>query len=344
MPVNSLDQATPRAVSRLPAAETDDFNTLVRLAGLDPGRDFRHTDMSGTSMVGADLRGFDFTGADFRNVDLDGARIDGACFKGADLSGTEFSKARGLEAADCSFAVFQDAPFAPEMVLLPAGSFLMGSPESEEGRQESEGPQRQVTVSSFAIGRFPVTRVEYERFREATSPKEPRSKTWSQGKMPQTYVLPDRAIAFVSWLSEQTGKRYRLPTEAEWEYACRAGTTTAFWWGDEFDRAKVNAGGGAPGGPTEVGSFPANPWGLFDTLGNVFEWVEDHWHDNYEGAPSDGRAWVDAIAVDDRPRVLRGGCWGYSPESARCAYRGWTVPYDYNPDFIGLRVVCSLSS
>ena len=290
MPIKSLDEDALRSVAQLLATETDDFDALIRLAGLDPARDFRHTDMSGTSMAGADLRGFDFTGADFRNVTLDGARIDGACFKGADLSGTDLSAATGLEAADCSFADFEDAPFAPEMVVLPAGSFLMGSPDGEAGRRKNEGPQRQLTVAGFAIGRYPVTFAEYDHFCEATVRKKPDDQNWGRGKMPAINVSWNEAVAYTAWLAEQTGKRYRLPSEAEWEYACRAGTTTAYWWGDDFDAAKANTSEGGLGRTTEVGSYPANPWGLFDTLGNVWEWVEDHLHGTYEGAPSDGRS------------------------------------------------------
>ena len=285
MRVEKLDGETLRRVAQLLAAETDDFNALVRLAGLDPARDFRHTDMSGTSMTGADLRGFDFTGADFRNVTLDGAWIDGACFRGADLSGTDLSRAKGTKAADCSFAVFQDALWAPEMVVLPAGSFLMGSPEGEAGRRENEGPQRQVDVASFAIGRYPVTFDEYDHFCEAMGNRKAFNIGSGRGRTPVISVSWHDAVDFAAWLSKQTGKTYRLPSEAEWEYACRAGTTTAYWWGDDFDPRMANTAGGGPGRTTEVGSYPANPWGLFDMLGNVWEWAKDDWKDYPDYAP-----------------------------------------------------------
>jgi len=344
MPEKSLDQETLGSVARLLAAETDDFNALVRFSGLDPARDFRHTDMSGTSMAGADLRGFDFTGADFRNVALDGARIDGACFRGADLSGTDLSKAGGLEAADCSFAVFQDGPFAPEMVFLPAGSFLMGSPEGEPGRSKSEGPQRTVTVAGFAIGRYPVTFDEYDRCCEEMSREKPDDRGWGRGKRPVINVTWFDARAYVSWLSEKTGRDYRLASEAEWEYACRAGTTTAYWWGDTFDPAIANTREGGKGRTSEVGSYPANPWGLFDMPGNVWEWVADHWHADYLAAPNDGRAWVDAVAEENRFRVLRGGFWSSDRGTARCASRYIDIGPDDRGSDVGFRVVCSSPS
>jgi formylglycine-generating enzyme required for sulfatase activity len=339
IPVKSLDQATLRDVAQLLAAETEDFNVLVRLAGLDPARDFRHTDMSGTSMAGADLRGFDFTGADFRNVKLDGARIDGACFKGADLSGTDLSAARGIEAADCSFAIFQDAPFAPEMVVLPAGSFLMGSPKSEAGRKGDESPQRQVTVASFAIGRYPVTFDEYDDCCVRMNWEKPDDHGWGRGKRPVINVTWLDARAYVSWLSEKTARDYRLASEAEWEYACRAGTKTAYWWGDQFDPGMANTSESGPGRTTEVNCYPANPWGLFDTLGNVDEWAEDYYHSSYKTAPCDGRAWLDPTAEDDR-RVLRGGSWVNRRVSARCAARHRVDSLGLSFD-IGFRAVCS---
>jgi len=343
MPANCLDQATLRHVARLLAADTHEFNALVRLANLDPARDFRHTDMSGTSMAGADLRGFDFTGADFRNVTLDGARVDGACFKGADLSGTDLSAASGSESADCSFAIFSDAPFAPEMIVLPPGSFLMGSPDGEAGRDDDEGPQGRVTVAGFAVGRYPVTFAEYDHFCEATGRKKPGDKGWGRRRMPVIDVTWDDAAMYAMWLSEQTGKTYRLPSEAEWEYACRAATRTAYWWGDVFDPKMAHTRESGIGRTAEVGSHPANPWGLFDTLGNVWEWVEDHWHGTYTDARSDGRAWVDPAAEDARPRVRRGGSWLYNQHNARCASRNRNDPDDRN-DNIGFRVACSSPS
>lgn len=342
MPAERLDQATLRAVAKLLAAETDDFNALVRLAGLNPARDFRHTDLSGTSMAGADLRGFDFSGSDFRNVMLDGARIDGACFRNADLRGTDLSPAIGRGSVDCSFAVFQDVPYAPEMVLLPSGSFLMGSPEGEDGRGDDEGPQRRVIVASFAICRYPVTFAEYDHYCDATGRGKPDDEGWGRGLMPVINVSWDEAVAYAAWLSEQTGKPYRLPSEAEWEYACRAGTETAYWWGDAFDPAMANTMEGGPDRTTEVGSYPANPWGLFDTLGSTWEWAEDHYHSVYQDAPRDSRDWVNAAetVADESPRVFRGGSWFDNQDYVRCAFRTGNNP-NLRLNFIGFRVVCA---
>jgi formylglycine-generating enzyme required for sulfatase activity len=226
------------------------------------------------------------------------------------------------------------------MVALEGGTFLMGSPEGEAGRSDDEGPQHEVTVAGFAIGRYPVTFAEYDHFCDATGREKPEDKGWGRGRMPVISVSWRDAVAYTAWLAEQTGKRYRLPSEAEWEYACRAGTQTAYWWGDAFDSKKANTLEGGTARTTEVGSYPANPWGLFDTLGNVWEWVEDHYHENYMGAPSAGRAWVDATAENDRPRVLRGGSWVDDRHLARCADRLSDSPLDRDVGF-GFRVVCS---
>ncbi len=238
---------------------------------------------------------------------------------------------------------FQDAPFALEMVLLPAGSFVMGSPEGEAGRADDEGPPRQVTVAGFAIGRYPVTFDEYDHCCEEMNWEKPDDRDWGRGKRPVIDLTWLDARAYVSWLSEKTGRDYRLASEAEWEYACRAGTATAYWWGDAFDSKKANTAEGGTGRTTEVGSYPANPWGLSDMLGNVYEWVEDHWHKNYRGAPNDGRAWVDAEAQENNPRVRRGGSWLRHRGYARCALRYRVNPINRQVD-AGFRVVCSSPS
>lgn len=172
--VDPLGPEAYRRIARVVAAETLNFNELVRLAGLDPATDFRHADLAGTSMPGADLRGFDFSFSDFRNVDLTDASIAGARFERADLAGTDLTKARGVRDAALALAIIQDATFAPELVVIPAGNFLMGSPESEEGRDDDESPRHEVRFAEpFALGRYPVTFEEYDYFCAATGREKP---------------------------------------------------------------------------------------------------------------------------------------------------------------------------
>jgi formylglycine-generating enzyme required for sulfatase activity len=224
----------------------------------------------------------------------------------------------------------------------------MGSPDDEAGRDEDEGPPMDVTVGSFAIGRYPVTFDEWDACVAAggcngVMPKE----DWGRGRMPVVDVSWHHALAYTKWLSEATGRSCRLPSEAEWEFACRAGKDTAYYWGDEFDPKMANTKESGPGRTTAVGSFAAepNPWGLHDMSGNVLEWVQDQYHANYAdpNRPDDGRAWVDAPAGDNRPRVLRGGSWNHYQVYARCANRLMYTPNDryFN---IGFRVACSSPS
>jgi formylglycine-generating enzyme required for sulfatase activity len=212
---------------------------------------------------------------------------------------------------------------APDMVLICPGTFMMGIPEAESKREGSESwdknarPRHEVTITRpFLLGRFPVTVGEYAIFARETK------RAWKKTVFSQTALHPavnvgfDDARAYVEWLSKRTGDNYRLPSEAEWEYACRAGTATARYWGDELDVRKANLNNK---GTTEVCAFPANPWGLYDTLGNVLEWVGDRWHDDYKGAPNDSSAWT---AGRGPLRVLRGGSWrGEVPAIARAGYR-----------------------
>jgi formylglycine-generating enzyme required for sulfatase activity len=223
-------------------------------------------------------------------------------------------------------------PFEPEMIALPGGTFWMGSPADEPERDHDEGPRHEVTVPPFAIGKYEVTFEEYDRFAKATGQELPDDEGWGRGRHPVINVSWHDAVAYVAWLSKQTGKSYRLPTEAEWEYAARAGTTTPFWTGPCIHTDQANYYGkwmdyngcGANIGVSrwhtvEVGNLPANPWGLHEVHGNVWEWVQDRWHDDYRGAPVDGRAWETG---DDSRRVLRGGSWGNGPRDVRSADRG----------------------
>lgn len=229
------------------------------------------------------------------------------------------------------FAVFQDrhksGEKGPQMIVIPAGEFLMGSPPSEPERTKNEGPQHRVRIEqSFAIGKYEVTFEEYDAFAQATGRDKPADEGW--GRRPVINVNWEDATAYAKWLSEQTGKRYRLPSEAEWEYAARAGTTTPFHTGEQITTEQANFNGnhtyngstkGEDRGKTvAVGSFPANAFRLHDMHGNVWEWVQDCWHKNYEGAPADGSAWESG---DCAGRVLRGGSWFLEPGGLRSAGR-----------------------
>jgi formylglycine-generating enzyme required for sulfatase activity len=213
------------------------------------------------------------------------------------------------------------------MVGLPAGKFLMGSSESDD-----EKPPHQVKVNSFAIGKYPITQAQYQ----AVMGNNP-SYFKNNPQNPVECVSWNYAKAFCQKLSRITGKTYRLPTEAEWEYACRAGTTTRYYFGDDANQLGDYAWYyGNSGGKTHpVGQKKPNGWGLYDMSGNVWEWCEDNWHGNYIGAPDDGSAWLDN---DNDYPIVRGGSWYGDPNLCRSAYRG-----DNDRLFLyvnGFRVVC----
>ena len=231
-----------------------------------------------------------------------------------------------------------------DMVAIPGGTFLMGSPNSEAGRRGSESPQHSVTIAPFHIGKFAVTQAQYQ----AIVGKNPSG--FKGEKRPVEKVSWEDAIAFCQKLSKRTGNLYRLPSEAEWEYACRAGTTTPFYFGETITTDRVNFNGNHPYGSapkgiyraqtTDVGSLPPNGFGLHDMHGNIREWCEDHLHRNYNGAPIDGRAWVNPDALENAYRMLRGGSWFSIPQDCRSAVRSGNSPDD-RIDVIGFRVVCS---
>ena len=212
------------------------------------------------------------------------------------------------------------------MVAVPAGSFLMGSPASEAGRDSDEGPQRRVTVASFELGTTEVTQGQWK----AVMGSNPSAFKTCGDDCPVESVSWDDAQAFIRKLNEQTGRRYRLPSEAEWEYAARAGSTTAYPWGATASHEHANYGkdeccGGLASGKDRwvntapVGQFSPNAFGLHDMHGNVWEWVQDVWHDNYSGAPTDGSVW--SAGGDGARRVLRGGSWISIPRFLRSAIR-----------------------
>ena len=222
--------------------------------------------------------------------------------------------------------VFKDCGDCPEMVVIPAGRFEMGSPPWEPGREEVEGPQHWVTISrSFALSKYEVTQGEW---RSVMGPN-PSEFTSCGDTCPVEQVTWDDVQEFIRRLSAKTGEQYRLPSEAEWEYAARAGSRTRYPWGDEASHEYANYGtddccnGFAQGrdrwkNTAPVGQFAANGFGLYDMIGNVWEWVQDCWNESYAGAPDDGSAWE---RVDCKYRVRRGGSWEYSPQHARSAHR-----------------------
>jgi formylglycine-generating enzyme required for sulfatase activity len=234
----------------------------------------------------------------------------------------------------------------PEMAVVPAGSFCMGDNQGEG--YGTEKPVHTVHISKFAIGKYEVSFDEYDIFAQATGRVKPPDYYWRRSNRPVIDVSWDDAIAYTKWLSEQTGKRYRLPTEAEWEYAARAGTETRYWWGDDIQQhGKVWANCDGCGSQWDndqtapVGSFDANPFGLYDTAGNVSEWVQDCWHDSYKGAPTDGSAWLKQDGGDCARRVVRGGSWFDKPRGVRSAGRGRLGPA-HGPNDTGFRLAQDL--
>ncbi|MBO1044108.1 formylglycine-generating enzyme family protein [Aphanizomenon flos-aquae UKL13-PB] len=228
------------------------------------------------------------------------------------------------------------------MVQIPGGSFMMGSPASEKGRTQDESPQHQVNVPAFSMGKFVVTQEQYQQIMG----NNPSHFTEKGAKRPVEQVSWNNAVEFCQKLSEKTGREYRLPSEAEWEYACRAGTTTPFHFGETITTELANYNGTSiyasePKGKhlqrtTDVGIFPPNAFGLYDMHGNVWEWCQDDWHNNYIDAPKDGSGWT---SRSGNTKLLRGGSWDDGPGNCRSAYRyNYYLAY-YND--IGFRVVCS---
>ncbi len=200
-------------------------------------------------------------------------------------------------------------PILPEMVVIPGGRFRMGC-VSGLNCQDDEKPVHEVRVASFELSKYEVTFEEYDRFIAATGGRSPNDKGWGRGRRPVIDVSWEDAVAYAEWLSVQTGERYRLPSEAEWEYAARAGSTTKYGWGNDIGHNRANCGGCGSQWDDEktapVGSFNPNAFGLHDMHGNLWEWVQDCWNGSYQGAPADGSAWTSG---DCERRVLRGGSW-----------------------------------
>jgi len=247
-----------------------------------------------------------------------------------------------------------------ELVSIPAGSFQMGSPSTEAESTDNERPQHSVTLKSFLMGKYPVTQAQWKVV--AALPKvsldlKPYPSIFDLKPDPSTYTGVQRPVEQVSWqeavefcarLAKKTGRNYRLPSEAEWEYACRGGTTTPFYFGKTItpELANYNVNytygegpkGTRPQQTNGVGNFPANVFGLYDMHGYVWEWCADHWHRSYAGAPTDGTPWI--AGGDSEKRVCRGGSWFNNPASCRAAYRDYNAPTDRDYT-LGFRVVCS---
>ena len=262
---------------------------------------------------------------------------------------------------------FQDCPQCPPMVVIPGGTFTMGSPATEAGRFDSEGPQHPVSVRSLALGRYPVTQKEFATFLAETAyqpdPCDRRmDKSWrslGHGLVypPGTADLHDQPAvclnvrdieAYLVWLNRKAGATalYRLPTEAEWEYAARAGTTTSRWWGEAVGVNNANCHGcGSKWDDSliaPVGSFAPNPFELYDVLGNVWQWTADCWNESYAGAPLNGQAWTGG---DCNKRVIRGGSWSNLPVFIRAAARGKADAAGHDFDlfsYVGFRVAKDL--
>jgi formylglycine-generating enzyme required for sulfatase activity len=265
------------------------------------------------------------------------------------------------------------------LIEIPAGSFLMGSPNDEPERNSDEGPQHVVRLEAFLMGQTPITQAQW---REVAGWTPRDGERWGRKLRanPSYFKVKDEAVKYetsgvfrllkgetsadqrpverVSWedamefchrLSQRTGRRYSLPSEAQWEYACRAGTSTPFHYGDTLRTDLANYDGNRTylNGPkgkyrqqtTPVAHFPANAWGLHDMHGNVWEWCADQGHRTYTGAPDDGRPWIDKKSDWNRPRLLRGGSWILYPGGCRSAFRSNHHPGNRN-DYVGFRVCC----
>ena len=221
-----------------------------------------------------------------------------------------------------------------ELLKIPAGSFMMGSEENDPSAYDSEKPQHQVTLHEFYLGKYPITQEQYQ----AVMGNNP-SHFKDNPKNPVERVSWDEAKAFCKKVYDITGKKVRLPTESEWEYACRAGTQTCYYFGSSENQLESYAwydkNSGSKTHP--VGQKKPNAWGLYDMHGNVWEWCEDKWHDNYRGAPDDEKPWIQGGKTF---RVLRGGCWDNSARGCRSSYRPWGDPIPWNHDY-GFRIALS---
>jgi len=265
---------------------------------------------------------------------------------------------------------FRECRDCPEMVGIPAGQFVMGSPKTEPGRFDSEGPQHTVSIKAFALGKYDITAAQFLAFLRSTGHRPAACNRilglgWgSPGggleqqppEWPAVCLGWEDAQAFVAWLNAEVHKArpglvpdkgpYRLPSEAEWEYTARAGTKTARWWGEAIGVNKANCNGcGSPFDDrllAAVNAFAPNPFGLYGMLGNAWQWTADCWHANYLHAPDDGSAWLETSCTK---RVIRGGSWNSLPALVRSASRSFSTDdggdYDYS-SLTGFRIARDL--
>jgi formylglycine-generating enzyme required for sulfatase activity len=238
-----------------------------------------------------------------------------------------------------------------DVIAIPGGSFMMGAPESEPESNSDERPQHEVILQPFYLGRYPVTQAQWRvvaGYPPVDRELDPDPSEFKGDQRPVESVSWEDAQEFCKRLSARTGKDYRLPSEAQWEYACRAGTDTPFHFGETITTELANYDGkytyhNGPKGENrdqtiEVGRFPGNEWGLYDMHGNVWEWCEDDYHESYKGAPDDGSAWVERERLETN-RVLRGGSWFDLPWYCRSAFRR-NNSRDNRNFSLGIRVCC----
>ncbi len=281
--------------------------------------------IKGINLIGANLKGADLSGVDLSGVDLSGADLSEA-----DLSGANLDKAN-IDGANFNHAKFKNVwqnkinSLGMEFVFIPPGEFMMGSPEHEPGRYDNEKLHKVILTRGFYMQTTPVTQGQWK----AVMGNNPSHFKDCGDDCPVENVSWNDAQEFIKELSRMTGKEHRLPTEAQWEYACRAGTDTAYNWGDDADCSKANYGNGwsseckgtNPGKTMPVGSFPPNAWGLYDMHGNVWEWCQD-WYGDYP----DGTIKDPVGPENGRSRVRRGGSWGNGAGGLRSAYRSIYSP------------------
>ena len=380
IPIDEFEQR----VRDFDAAEGEDFARLIAATGLDPRRDLRFGDFAGCRLEGADLGTFDFTGCDLTGATF--AREDHGKVVRASILGATFDMASlrldALKQADdfdkwlaadlartgrrrladparlCDRDAFREAPWTPEMVVIPAGEFWMGSDGGDEEALDAEkgpdGGKRLMRIPErFAIGKYPVTFEEFDLFCDVKGRERPEDRGWGRERRPVICVSWDDANAYADWLNEKLGMEgaYRLPSEAEWEYCCRAGENTRRWWGDAWDPARANGDWKFEGGRTSpVDRFPANPWGLHDTIGKVWEWSADVWTASLSDLPEDGRPFAAFSSrkrkkqnenVNSPERALRGGSWGDNPRDLRSAIRDGSGADDRNYS-VGFRLARTL--